>query len=636
MRIDVKKFLFVGLEQDKDSFFKKAQEIGVIDFIDIGKNKEQSTAVNNTVSVIKILRGLPTMAQEDLTEFSLAEGIVYKILQLHSTLEKLFEERRIVNLEIARIGIFGDFSLNDLHYIEKHGHRKIQFYFAKQGARTETLPPGLIYIASEHGLDYFVAINESPTQYHKYVEIRIEKPLGSLKKRFHEIEKEIHAVEQRLKTYEKYNTFLHHALIHKLNTYNLHAAQNDAPTTLDNSLFVVAGWVPVNKTSSLHPLTTKMHVHAEEVAIEPTDVIPTYLENDGLHRIGEDVIHIYDTPSHKDKDPSMWVLVSFAFFFSFIVGDGGYGLIFLAVALYLRYKYSDIKGSKRRLLNLFTLLCGACILWGLLTSAFFGISLSPDNPLRKYSLIEWMVEKKAAYHISHKDATYTYWVNKYPQLKTIQDPSTFVQQAHSGEGSNIDYDLMSKFSDNIMLELALFVGVTHILISMFRYLNRNWIMLGWILFLIGCYLYLPDYLDATSMTQYIFGIESDIAAKIGMYLIIGGVSLAIVIAIFKNKLLGILEFMTAIQVFSDVLSYLRLYALGLAGSIVTATINESAAGLPFIVAIVLILIGHTVNILLSIMSGVIHGLRLNFLEWYHYSFEGDGKQFTPLKKLSIE
>src|SRR5690606_36475467 len=93
----------------------------------------------------------------------------------------------------------------------------------------------------------------------------------------------------------------------------------------------------------------------------------------------------------------------------------------------------------------------------------------------------------------------------------------------------------------------------------------------------------------------------------------------------------LMETLNVIQVFSDVLSYLRLYALGLAGMIVAQTFNELGAKFGIVVGILIILVGHTVNVSLSIMSGVIHGLRLNFLEWYHYCWEGGGKLFNPLR-----
>ena len=128
----------------------------------------------------------------------------------------------------------------------------------------------------------------------------------------------------------------------------------------------------------------------------------------------------------------------------------------------------------------------------------------------------------------------------------------------------------------------------------------------------------------------------DRGGGIGLQLIAVGIPSAFVLAIFKNGLLGLTEVMKLIQVFSDVLSYLRLYALGLSGSIVSATINDVAASLPFLLAIVLMAIGHLLNMALGIMGGVIHGLRLNFLEWYHYSFEGGGKRFRPLEIKQIE
>jgi len=87
-----------------------------------------------------------------------------------------------------------------------------------------------------------------------------------------------------------------------------------------------------------------------------------------------------------------------------------------------------------------------------------------------------------------------------------------------------------------------------------------------------------------------------------------------------------------IQVFADVLSYLRLYALALGGMVMAHTFNDHLGIEVGVVSGTLILLaGHFVNIGICAMGGVIHGLRLNFLEWYHYSFEGGGRLFNPLK-----
>lgn len=634
MRVDVKKFLFVGLEEEKGLFFKKAQEAGIVHFINPSKAKAIPTEISNVTAAIKVLRSLPTIEQETSEEFSNADSLVVKILYCKNTIESLLEELRILHLEIARVAVFGDFSTEDIRAIEQQTNRKIQFFFAKKGA-VENLPDEVLFVGSDHGLDYFFAIMEQPRQIDGLVEMHIEQPLGILQKRVKACEKELQEIENDLKSYAKYNQFLHHALMYKLNAYHLHTAENEVQE-IDNSLFAIEGWVPVNQRKAAQALVEEMNVHIEEIAIEPTDFIPTYLENEGVNKIGEDVMRVYDIPSPSDKDPSLWVLVSFSFFFAFIIGDAGYGLIFLAAALYMRYKFTRLNTSKRRLLNLFTILCAACIGWGLLTNAFFGISFGVDSPMRKISILHWLVEKKAAYHFNRHDSVYDHWKTKYPAVEEIKTPDEFIRSAVKITDGSTSYPIVDKFSDNILMEMALLIGVIHIIISLLRYLNRNWSNLGWILFIIGGYLYFPFYLGATSILDFVFNLDPGKVAHEGLTLIAIGVSFAVICAIFKNKLLGLLELMTSVQIFSDILSYLRLYALALAGSIVSATINDLFGSVTFVIAVIIVILGHSINILLSVMSGVIHGLRLNFLEWYHYSFDGGGKLFQPLKKIKID
>lgn len=636
MRYDVKKYLFIGVAEDKPKFFAKAQDIGIIDFIDVsGKGKEVPTDISDTAAAIRILRGLPTMDQESLDEYPLADGIISKILQLKHRLVKLEEEKRTVHLEIERVSIFGDFSKDDIAYIEHEGKCKVQYFFAKHGAEL-SLPPEVLFVGTEHNLDYFVSISSEPKQFENLVEMRIEHPVGELRHRYHEIWKEIHEVEKRLKTYAKYNKFLHQALIYKFNRYDLQAAQNDVTMAMDDHLFAAEGWVPVNKVTEVKNLLHEVDVHAEEIATEPKDAVPTYLENKGLPRVGEDIVHVYDTPSPTDKDPSIWVLFFFSLFFAFIVGDGGYGLIFLGIALYVRYKMGIMKGAGLRFMKLFTILALACIAWGFLTNSFFGITFGPDSPMRKVSLLNWLVEKKAAFHLERHDETYQYWVKQFPQLADVKDPHEFVAKGIKVVNGEEKHEIINRFTDNIMMELALVIGIVHIILSMARYAGRNLVNVGWIAFIIGGYLYFPHYLKADSILDFVLDVDREKLAVEGLYLMAGGVAFATIVAIFKHKLLGLLEPMAGIQVFSDIMSYLRLYALGLAGAMVTATINEAAAALGIVLGLVLLIVGNAINILLSVMGGIIHGLRLNFLEWYHWSFEGGGKMFKPLRKIPIE
>lgn len=638
MRYDVKKYLFIGVSGERNRFFEKAQEMGIVHFIQ-PKIKGGSTVpqdVQDNMTAIKILRGLPPVEQEEIDDVAVVDGLIQKILELKSKKEKLEEEQRTTKLDISRVEVFGDFSPEDISYIENETGRKVQFFFTKEGfAEHHPIPDEMIFVGREHGLDYFVAFNKEPRQYPKMVEMQIPHAVGELKTKLKEIVDEHHKTEARLKGYAKYNTCLHHSLLHKLNFYNLHSAQENVNWEADNALFAVEGWVPVNKINELKHLVADLNVDAEEIAFNPTDVPPTVLENTGASRLGEDLVRIYDTPSYTDKDPSLWVLFFFALFFAFIVGDGGYGLIFLGIALYVRYKYSLDK-TWTRVINIIMVLGFACLCWGLLTTSFFGIEIGLDNPLRKFSLMEWAVEKKAAYLISQKNDEWKEWVKKIPQLADVTDPKQFIRQGVIEQHGRKVHEVLAKFSDNILFELALFIGVVHLIISMLRYAKRNWSQIGWVIFIIGAYLYFPVFLGVNSLIHFIFGVNRTAGADAGLYLMAGGVILATVLALIKHKIMGILEPMAIIQVFADTMSYLRLYALGLSGSMLTATMMDLASSVNIVIGALIILAGHVVNIILCIMGGTIHGLRLNFLEWYHYSFEGGGKPFNPLRKLTSD
>ncbi len=640
MRYDVKKFLFFGLEEDRDEFFRTAQQVGIIHFIDGNPTvyKQLPEEIERIANAIKIVRSLPVVDQEEQVDFDRIDEIVDYILHLRETIDKNEERLRILRLEVARVGIFGHFSKDDVAFIEQSGHRKVQFYCAAPGKYEGVEETGeLIYVGSEFGLDYFVGINREPTQYPGLIELKIDKPLGELNESIRIAAHDRHHAEERLKTYARFNDFLHEGIKLRLNKANLNLARSFAFQPMENSIFAVEGWVPSNKINELRVLLRDVHVYCEEVSIEEHDPVPTYLENKGTKRIGEDLIGIYDTPSPTDKDPSVWVLCFFALFFAMIVGDGGYGLVFLAVALYCRSKFKDAGAFGKRFINLMIILATACIMWGVLNTSFFGINIGYENPLRHFSLVTWLAEKKAEYHVQTQDSVYQEWVKAYPKVSEATTGEDVVRSGVKiGTLGDLHYTLLAKLSDQIFLELVLLIAVVHISLSMLRYIRRTWAGIGWIPALVGAWLYVPfTFLGAITFVQYLFWIPPVAALPVGLHLVLGGFVLAVALAIIQHRLLGLVEIMAVIQIFADVMSYLRLYALGLAGSIVSATLNEVAVAVPFVVAVILIGAGHIVNMLMAIASGVIHGLRLNFLEWYHYSFTGGGRPFRPLHLLEV-
>ena len=234
-----------------------------------------------------------------------------------------------------------------------------------------------------------------------------------------------------------------------------------------------------------------------------------------------------------------------------------------------------------------------------------------------------------------KDDVYQYWISQIPKLASLTSPAEFLQQGTMMKEGKLKYEIVDEFYDNILIEISLIMGIVHICLSLLRYLPSNWSGVGWLGFIIGGYFFFPYLLHATSIVNFCGIISKGAAEEVGLQLLIGGVVVACLLALIQHRMHGLHEIAKSIQIFADVLSYLRLYALGLAAMIMANTFNDLGLSVGFAAGFFILLIGHGVNMLIGIMAGVIHGLRLNFIEWYHYSFEGGGKIFKPLKILKV-
>lgn len=639
MRVDVQKYLFIGAEQERMRFFAKAQESGIVEFIDpSGSVKKGLPAdLQHLLAARKVLRGYEPAEQEDLGDLSAADRIADVILRLKERLDRLEEEQRILRQEIARVEVFGDFCVDDIRYIEERGHRKVQFFFSKKALAEELAPEGnLLYVGSNFGLDYFVSIAPERQSYPGLTEMRIERPVGTLRVRYEEIFGEIRVIEQEIKSYEKRYHFLQKRYVDRLNAYHLIEAGSSTEALFEGRLFAVMGWVPEDKLEELAQLGSGFNLVVEQIAVDPSDRVPTYLDNRGWTRVGEDLVHIYDSPSTTDRDPSLWVLCFFAFFFAMIVGDAGYGLILLATSIWLGWKFGPLEGVGKRFVKLCILLSSAVVVWGIVTTSFFGIQIPLTSPLQKVSFVTWAVEKKVDYVLSTGGEDYQEMVKEYPgamQYSTAEEMLAHSDVDVAHHDVNALYD---SYANNVMIELALLIGSIHVILSMCRVLDQHWAGIGWIVFIVGAYLWAPSMLDSLSMVNYLFGVSPAAATKIGLQLIWIGLGMAIFLAVLQHRLGGVAEVTKVVQVFADILSYLRLYALGLAGSIMSETFNMMGGEMGYVFGSLVILLGNGINIALAIMGGIIHGLRLNFLEWYHWSFGGGGRMLRPLQLLRIK
>jgi V/A-type H+-transporting ATPase subunit I len=329
------------------------------------------------------------------------------------------------------------------------------------------------------------------------------------------------------------------------------------------------------------------------------DEVPTIVRNRRWIDVIQPVFQLLGTvPGYREFDISLVFLLFFTFFFAAIIGDAGYGLLFLAASLWLRRRERARGRTPAPILALLALLSSFTVLWGALTGTWFGSARLAALPW-----LSWMI---------------------VPALSTF-DP-------RSGETFKIVF-----FT----------VGAAHIAIAHFwsflrqareRPFIRSLAQLGWLSLVLGLYFVVLSLVISSQR----FPVPA--AAK---WMIAGGFAAVIAFACQEGRFLpGLLRgagnllttFLSGISAFSDIISYIRLFAVGLATVEIAKSFNGIAAGLgsgPLAAAggLLVLLLGHALNMAMGALSVVVHGVRLNMLEFSgHLGMEWSGKPYMPFKE----
>ncbi len=367
-----------------------------------------------------------------------------------------------------------------------------------------------------------------------------------------------------------------------------HAALNRAVSRCwqDEDLFVLQGWIPEQKSGPLQEMLRHEQVASLIETPSRHETPPTLLTNRPLLSAGEDVVKFYQMPAYWLWDPSIMVFLFFSVFFAMILSDAGYALLFLLLLLILwrRFDHNPVWARLRYLV--------ACIgvfslLYGILAGSYFG--LPPP---------EFLVP----FHLLHID------------------------------------------NYSMMMGLSIITGSCHIMLAHTimawheRGSRHAWTHMGWIMVITAAFLiWLPGHHWARA---------AGIGTMAAGFMIIGwfasspGSEISSPWKRLLLRLFGAARALSGVtQTFSDILSYMRLFALGLASASLAGTFNqiahqsmESSNGLGLLLALLVALFGHSMNILLALVSGVVHGLRLNYIEFYHYAMPQDGYAFSAFCK----
>jgi V/A-type H+-transporting ATPase subunit I len=367
----------------------------------------------------------------------------------------------------------------------------------------------------------------------------------------------------------------------------------------DEKLFCyLQGFVPKNDVAAIKKKADEngWAYLIEEPGYE--DDVPTLIRNPKWMEIIKPVFSLMGTiPGYREFDISFWFLLFFTFFVAMLIGDAGYGVIFLIIGF---LTYPKLKIVNNNLSFLLFTLSVATIAWGTLSGTWFG---SPEIA-----------------NIS--------WFRQF----VIPEISSF--------------NIANEFSDNqnFIMEMCLLIGVIHLtfahLILAFKHLNSlrvvgqlGWIGLVWALYFLAIYLIFSKPMPSYNLLL--------LGCSAGLALFFSNAERNVVKSIMKAfRVESFFSFiLSIISSFSDIVSYLRLFAVGFATVVVAYSFNLMAFGDGInsvgtgITAVLIFIVGHSLNIILALMAIIVHGIRLNMLEFSgHLNMEWSGYEFKPFKK----
>ena len=355
---------------------------------------------------------------------------------------------------------------------------------------------------------------------------------------------------------------------------------------------------------------------------EPTqeDNVPTKLKNNKFVSLIYPLTDFLGTvPGYFEYDISGWFLAFILIFFGIIFGDGGYGLLICTVAAILIIN-SLIKNKQVSPMFLLIGLFGlSTVLWGTLTCTWFG--LSPEM------LPDWLKSLSVPFisNVYADKIWYPFWTNGQVGLTTAQNLQIFC------------FSLAL-----IQLTVAHVKGAVKNKASLKIFGD-----IGAILQLIGIYYLVLSFVVNAQVFSFGLVIGGVPIGTVAVALIGIGFVLSFVFSNYEgNVIKSILSSCTnivsvllgVVNVFSDIVSYIRLWAVGLAGAAISATVNALAGPLLgnfmfMLIAIFLLVFGHGLNMILNVLSVIVHGIRLNTLEFSsHLDMSWSGHKFKPFKE----
>ena len=583
------KYGFILMSGEADAFLKKLQEIGMVDITrSVKPIDEQSEKLSYQADIYR--KAIVALKEVEPAEFAektygdLAANVLETVNGIESDRNQLTQLRK----DLEECQPWGNFDMNDIERLAKQG-LKLHFYKAKMVDPTWKEQYALSEISNDGVNTYFVVVDDQNEYEFPLKELPAPtRDCASIKKEIAALEDDIEQKNKHLSELKCHEDDLRKEMDKMASELDLHLAHVAGEKVAEDYITVFEGFAPASSEESLRALLDQEDVFYVADKAKVDDNPPIKLKNNKYVSMFELLTDMYGRPKYNEFDPTVFISIFFMLFFAFCMGDMGYGLVLIGASL----------GLKKMLGNIAPL--GVTL--GIATTVvgfFFHTFFSVD-------MLQWS------------------WLPE--GVKSIMLPS----QIAGFDGTMV---------------LALLVGVVHICLAMivktyqatktkgFANSLGTW---GWTLLIVGGVIVgafaLLGVMETSLATWAIIIIG--ILSALGIFFLND---------LHRNPLVnmgaGLWDtYQMVTGLLGDVLSYLRLYALGLAGAKLGEAFNAIGVqalgdgGVNWIFFILIVVVGHVLNIAMCVLGAFVHPLRLNFLEFFKNSgYEGSGRNYNPLQ-----
>ena len=635
MIVPMKKVSLVIMRDKKEDALKVLRELGLV-HIEISEGSGEKLAELNT-QIALLSSAVFTIGKNKKTEQKAVS--VQEALSLAAEVASLDEEKKqcqaqlaALNTELERLRSWGEIDTDSINELSAKGI-ELAFYEMPK-SEYEALPESVstvrlsiskssvrfLWVKSAECEDIEASLKNYKFELPALSTNQMVQKMSELSRRIEEIDKKTvsfvcytDGIKKAVESLEKEVEF---------ETYATGMAHEELSPEGGNCVSVAyfKGYIEAENIEKLKETASKNFWGL--LIEEPTqeDDVPTKLKNNKFVSLVYPLTDFLGTvPGYFEYDISGWFLAFILIFFGIIFGDGGYGLLITAVAAIPVIKSLVTKKPIAPAFLLVGLFGLSTILWGTLTCTWFGLPAQ--------QIPQWL-QNLSVPLISNVYADTIWYMpfgDKSAGLTTAQNLQIFC------------FSLAL-----VQLTVAHIKGVAR---------NRKSLKLlgdiGSILQLVGIYYVVLSLVVNAQVFSFSLEVGGVPVGTVAIALIGVGFVLSFVFANYTGSVIkSILSSCTnivsvllgVVNVFSDIVSYIRLWAVGLAGAAISATVNELAG--PFfgnfmfvIIAIVLLVFGHGLNMILNVLSVIVHGIRLNTLEFSsHLDMSWSGHKFKPFKE----